>query len=371
MAHKKYNLILLIPLGILLAVFISLGLWVQPINGDLTRLGGFTENDFGWNKPQQQFPSVLFTFDEGKEYKNYHDVVVLGDSFSHTFPLSQWQNYFVRETGYSLITYKVDDIDIESFVNSPAFKDRPPRIVIYQTVERSFVGRGNSWNKGDCQPEPTPALRESPLKIRPGIQTLSDYTRSTENGPLHPNLSSGAHYLKRLIKKTFNKKSNRAIKIALSRNDLFSNRQSSHLLVYRNDFERYGVLEEDLKRAICGLTYIQNTFQKNGKTYFVGMVAPDKLTAYMDVYKDFDRKKIHWMDEITKHPELHVPRLDVALKKEIERGTQDVYLPNDTHWGSSGHQAVASHLLKYLIDRNILAPFPGNSGSEPTNTLPG
>ena len=64
------------------------------------------------------------------------------------------------------------------------------------------------------------------------------------------------------------------------------------------------------------------------------------------------------MDEIAKHPELHAPRLDVALRKEIERGTQDVYLPNDTHWGSAGHQAVASHLKKYLIDRNILAPFP-------------
>ena len=58
MSHKKYNLILLIPLGILFAVLISLAMWVEPIEGDLTRLGGFTENDFGWNDPQQQFSSA-------------------------------------------------------------------------------------------------------------------------------------------------------------------------------------------------------------------------------------------------------------------------------------------------------------------------
>ena len=359
MSYKNYNLILLIPLGGLFAVFICLALWVQPIEGDLTRLGGFTENDFGWNEPQQQFSSALFTLEEGREYDQYYDVVVLGDSFSVTFPRAQWQNYFVRATGLSLVTYKVDDIDIESFVASPAYQDHPPRIVIYETVERSFVGRGNSWNKGDCRTVPTLAFKGQPLKIRPGNQALSSHTRNTRNGPLHPNLSSAAHYLKRLIKKTFNEKSNRAIKIALNRNDLFSNRQSDHVLVYRNDFERYRVSKEDLNGAICGLSYIQNTFQKNGKTYFVGMVAPDKLTTYMNVYKNFDREKTHRMDEIAKHPQLHVPRLDLALQKEIALGGQDVYLPNNTHWGSNGHQAVAKNLREFLIDRNILAPASG------------
>ena len=358
MSHKNYNLILLIPLGGLFAVFICLALWVQPIEGDLTRLGGFTENDFGWNEPQQQFPSMLYTFDKGREYKQYYDVVVLGDSFSITSPKAQWQNYFVRETGLSLVTYKVDDIDIESFVASPAYKDHPPRIVIYETVERAFVGRTNSWSKGDCQTAPTPAFKGPPLKIRPGNQPLSSHTRNTRNGPLHPNLSSGVHYLKRLIKKTFSKKSNQAIKIALNRNDLFSNRQSGHLLVYRNDFERYRVSKEDLNGAICGLSYIQNTFQKNGKTFFVSMIAPDKLTTYMNVYKNFDHDKIHWMEEIAKHPELNVPRLDVALQNEIARGVRDVYLPNDTHWGSDGHQAVARNLMEFLKDRKILALGP-------------
>ena len=64
------------------------------------------------------------------------------------------------------------------------------------------------------------------------------------------------------------------------------------------------------------------------------------------------------MDEIAKHPQLHAPRLDVALRKEIARGVRDVYLPNDTHWGSAGHQAVSRALLDYLTERGILSPQP-------------
>jgi len=248
----------------------------------------------------------------------------------------------------------IDDIDIESFVASPAYQDHPPRIVIYETVERSFIDRGIMWDKEDCEPAAFPKLPWKPLPLKPGNQPISTHSRDTRKGLFHPNLSSGAHFLKRSIKKTFNKKSNRAIKIALSRNDLFSNRRSDHILVYRNDFERYHVSTEELNEAICGLTHIQNTFQKNGKTFFVGLVAPDKLTAYMHVYKNFDREKIHWMDEISKHRDLNVPRLDRALQTVIYRGSQDVYLPNDTHWGSTGHKVTAQTVIEYLSKKGIL-----------------
>ena len=106
------------------------------------------------------------------------------------------------------------------------------------------------------------------------------------------------------------------------------------------------------------MSYIQNTFQKKGKIYFVGMVAPDKWTINMHIYKYFDRDKVHWMDAIARDLQLHVPRLDVALRNEIARGVRDVYLPNNTHWGPNGHRTVAQALLKYLNRKGILAPTP-------------
>ena len=40
--------------------------------------------------------------------------------------------------------------------------------------------------------------------------------------------------------------------------------------------------------------------------------------------------------------------LPAALISAIHMGEQNVYLPNDTHWGSSGSQIAAETLLTFL-----------------------
>jgi len=356
MSHKKYNLFISIPLVIFLTIVVALGIRIQPHDGGLTRVGGFLEKDFGWNAPQKYFSTLQFTFAKGIKYTKYYDIVVLGDSFSRSFPHSQWQNYFVARTGLSLITYDLVGIDIHTFVTSPEFFAHPPRMVIYETVERSFVGRGNSWNNGNCQANETPKPDWFPLTTQSSNQIFEEHIRNTKTGLLHPNISTSVHYIKRLIKKTFNKKSNRALKYALTRNDLFSNRLNNFALFFRNDFNRYAVSKEQFAKAICGYYAMQNLFQKNGKTLFVGMVAPDKLTAYFDWIKDFDRDKTHWTTEIDKHPELNMIPLLKALRREIGNGGQDVYLPNDTHWGPNGMKVASDTLYQYLKDSGALKP---------------
>jgi hypothetical protein len=356
--YRTYNSFLLVPLGTLFAVVASLSLWIQPLSGDLTRLGGFAENDFGWYEPQQQFPSLLFTFAKSHKYDRYYDVVVLGDSFSDRYPYFQWQNYLAQETGLSVVTYNADKTDVVSFVNSPGYTEHPPRIVIYETVERSLISRVSGWNQGDCQVNPTSSSRD-PIQISPEKLKTRPYMRDARNGILHPNLSSGAHFLKIKLKRIFNKTSNKTIKLSLSRDDLFSNRQSNHLLVYWEDFAKFQVSQESLTDAICGLIYIQNIFQNNGTTFFIGVVAPDKLSAYSDFVNDDGRAaQLNWMKDIAKHGALNVPDLHSALKSEIAGGTMDVYRPNDTHWGSAGHRAVARALQKYLTENGVLLPQP-------------
>lgn len=69
--------------------------------------------------------------------------------------------------------------------------------------------------------------------------------------------------------------------------------------------------------------------------------------------KLFPGKEKIILDYFTKKP-INFPRIDVALKKGLEKGVVDVYLPNDTHWGSWGHKTAAQTVVEYLKNRGIL-----------------
>ena len=52
--------------------------------------------------------------------------------------------------------------------------------------------------------------------------------------------------------------------------------------------------------------------------------------------------------ELAKDPSLPVPRTDQILSEAIASGKKDVYLPNDSHWGSIGHKLFADALADHL-----------------------
>jgi hypothetical protein len=93
--------------GILASVW-GLAAWLLPVDGDLARVGGYAENDFGPIAPQAAFDQNLFKVTTDlKDYDKYYDVVVLGDSFSvdQVSRRFGWQNYFINRTGLSMIVF--------------------------------------------------------------------------------------------------------------------------------------------------------------------------------------------------------------------------------------------------------------------------
>lgn len=48
----------------LVAAAWALGWWLQPVYGDLTRLGGYAERDYGWNEPVSEFEPLPSSFGE-------------------------------------------------------------------------------------------------------------------------------------------------------------------------------------------------------------------------------------------------------------------------------------------------------------------
>jgi hypothetical protein len=47
-------------------------------------------------------------------------------------------------------------------------------------------------------------------------------------------------------------------------------------------------------------------------------------------------------------PDLNLLRLDHSLSRAAENGVQDIYLPNDTHWGFVGNDLAAKSVIDFL-----------------------
>jgi hypothetical protein len=357
MNYRTYNLIIAIPLLILFALFVALGVRMQPLDGDLTRLGAFTENDFGWNTPQERFETKLFDSESSSTYKRYYDIVVIGDSFSHHFPRSQWQNYLVQFTGLKIVSYHFDRINIDLFLNSPAFKKTPPKIMIFQTVERKFIHRAKQIGlEGDCERQANPKFASNPLTTNTVHYSLQPHIREAPFGLFHPNISAAVHFLKRNIKMIFNKKSIRTFKFPLKQKTFFSNRQSDYLLVYQDDVLKLNRKEGSVKKALCKILNLQNRIQENQKTFFVTLLAPDKLTAYSKFLQSEEYKHNSWHDMIASANQLNIPPVKAAFESAIGKNVLDVYLPNDTHWSSTGQRIAAETLYQYLVKRGMFVP---------------
>ena len=356
---RKYNLFLLTLFGLLFFSMIGLAFFLEPLNGGLTRIGGYTENKFGWNLPQERFDSKLYRSGKNEIYDRYHDVVVIGDSFSNYLPdevmhpAGYWPNYFVNETGLDLIAYNNDYTNIQELIESKEFQTNPPRVLIFQAVERSVIYIFSKFN-GECVPGETPKIK--PLEIKPIRKKLFRFDRNRERGRFNLDLDVSAHYLKTSIIKFFYQKLSPVIKVNLDRGGLFSSLESKDTLVYRGDFKKFS--QNDKMRARCGMVNLQNEVQKNNKTFFVVMIAPNKLSAYFSYLKPGSGENHNLIDYFAKKP-INLPRVDKALKSEIKNGGIDIYLPNDTHWGSEGHKIAAQTVIKYLEKRKIVKRSKG------------
>ena len=137
---RGYNLLfvaLVVPPVLLMLV---LALTQEPLRGDLTRPGGYTEADYGWNQPQERFsPPIVST-----RYDRPFDVVVLGDSFSanlkgQTDPGAFWTNVFAKRTGLSVVVVTRFDMTLADLLRHPVFLRTPPRLLILETVERYLI----------------------------------------------------------------------------------------------------------------------------------------------------------------------------------------------------------------------------------------
>lgn len=332
-------------------VFFVLGIRMQPINGDLTRIGAFSESQYGWNAPQRVFAQPLF----GSSVSDQADVLVIGDSFATAMTNHQWQNQVVAVTGLKVSTVSSYDLTVDQVMADAAYRARPPRFLVLTLVERHFPTM--LARQARCEaPVPVRVAPAGPTSLKPQLQMPTvdngvEITRPTEWTDWR-DVTLGLA-VKRLVRESVYRLQGRQLtktwQYGLSRSDLFSNELSDRLLVFRGDIEKTAQWREATQAGIdCLLAELRRKVEAGGHTRLVVLVAPDKLTAYAPWVTDRSVQGLSELDALAdRHPDL-IPPIHRTLEAAIAAGTQDVYLPNNTHWGIKGHLLVGQVMADFL-----------------------
>lgn len=345
-SYRAYSITFIVLLACILSPAIIVGYRLDPLNGDLTRIGFYSENDYGWSGTEFSFdpaPSQV-----GELTENY-DIVVLGDSFSQpNVGSANWVEFLAKETGLRVGVFSTSVYTLDELSSILIKKEHPPTVFLYETVERELKTR--LAKQGPC-PDP---LRAKTLALPLDADPLS--LRESANNRLtnksFPDLAYIAKYI--FADLTDHKFVGRVRRFDLTERDLFSNRQSSSILVYIDDIMKKSAWSDaDWRSFRCGAILAQNRVHSESSMFFLLMIAPDKSSVYKNYIQGID-ENITKQYLIDNDDGLNIHRVDDLLRNHVAAGAKDIYLPNNTHWSSEGHRLVAESVISYLKQAGLI-----------------
>ncbi|MCX7111623.1 MAG: hypothetical protein NTX45_16165 [Proteobacteria bacterium] len=341
---KAFSLLFIVFIFIGLGILIIVSIYLQPLEGDLTRMGGYAERDFGWNMPQEV---VSNDTQFSGSYDKYYDLIVLGDSFSQH---GMWQSYLTEYYNLTFTTLNWDNTTVEEIINNPIFKNNPPKLIIVETGVRTFPLHFSS-QKETCRSSNASVLKGDLLfQFTEQHQSFVDIKRDIAIDWTKINLKFALLYIENsILRFLFNDDFTKVKKYALTKNDLFSNNKSGEILLLQTWLDAKEWSNDELSSAICSVVNIQNIVQSNGKTIFIILPIPDKGTAFAKYIINPKFRAMDYLPSMFLRSNINTPMIDVLLQKAIDSGDKDVYLPNDTHFGAKGYQLTAKSVYDLLL----------------------
>ncbi len=324
----------LVAAAIPLLAFLLLGIYLQPLRGDLTRLGNFSERSWGWNRDQ---PAIHV---RGNDPRQDAAVLVIGDSFSAQ---NRWQSVAAARLGLPITSFQWSDIGGPGClpVALATLKRQYPRarMLVIEAVERTFVLRFDY-----AQPDPAtcPAAMTTSIYAQDGMTP----TRRDRYADPMPDPVYAIRALWADVRNRPGTLSSGPTSIApLARADLFSNRRSDAILFHNDDLAKGAWRPEQVERAIANARQLSASGRALGLVVTIAVV-PDKLT----VYAPFLRPGVAVPASANLWRALDAAGVaSVGLDERLGGNAGsivDLYLPDDTHVGSRGYiemgEAVAA-----------------------------
>jgi hypothetical protein len=333
--------------AVLSGVFGYLVFTLEPYTGDLTRIGGLSERNFGWRKPQLRFKEALHSRgNDIKDYDRYFDVVVIGDSFSNQGAFG-WQNYLQQMTSYSVMFFHFDDVSLDDLQESEQFRRTPPALVIYQVVEHGMHDRFIGYEHAQFEQTASSAPRHQTLPPFRAATRVDQETFSRDTAPRW-RIDTASHFLKMRLKQIFGSRP-RAYIHSLSRSDLFSSKKPEKCLIYYADFIKDRISDAEWAAVEKRYFIRRKKFEEETNTRLCYMIVPDRMTAYRDYLQPENGASYRSAHERMPGAfSIEEVPLTQMIRAAIARGVEDVYLPNDAHWGFAGHRIAAEAVVSYL-----------------------
>ncbi|MFI3220710.1 MAG: hypothetical protein QX189_16565 [Methylococcales bacterium] len=342
-SFRKYSLIVSYAFFGIVIIIWGMEFYFQTLSGDLTRVGRFSERDFGWNTPQPAIPIGQF-----KNYSlNEADIVVVGDSFSAG---RVWQTKLIYE-GLKVSTLTWRELKMEEALpgnlgealRAEGFKGR---YIIIESVERVLQRRAKSLTK-----IPRPMTIAISVPLPPPMTQRERVSLNKPNGG-----AWGFKTLYNTLKLSLNLpekylKSEWVQPIKFNGCQLFSHRLCNYALFIESDFKKET------------FTSIANILTINSNLLSVGIqpiwaIVPDKATVYLGYGALNQHPYQNIWQLFSQYPELITPDLgELFIQKS--RIIKDFYMPNDTHLSTNGFLYLGDIMLSELrkIQTNQTKPM--------------
>ncbi len=308
------------------ATFLLLSAFFEPIAGDLTRVGRWSERDFGWNHPQPFIPLRA----NGPSLTD-PDVLVLGDSYSAS---NVWQSYLAESRNLKILSFSYPNIGcIDNWLRWVANRPYPTiSTVVIETAERNLVPLFRKISAcADRAPIPFEIAAGNiyPTRFRSSLTQDVTYLFLTAINTLRLALDHG-----RIA-------SAGVINVPLTNDRLFSNHQAHRLLYYVEDEDKRNWTKEHITTAVENLLRIQKDFAKNGLRLIV-IVVPDKSSAYRQ-YLSLEEERVGYPDVFQQLDDAGVNSVNLfKFFQQAIQDTVDLYNPNDTHLSAQGSRMMAA-----------------------------
>ena len=332
---KSYALLIIVPFLAVATLFWVLALLIQPVSGDLTRIGGWSENDFGWNSPQPVVRVVA-----NNQTITHPDIVVLGDSFSITDNF--WQSVISRELDEKVLTFGIDSVGCINNWAHWASDDSGAKTVIIETVERLFVRRFRSL--GDC-----PAVTPVPADMAAGI-TASRRATWPPTLDLKYLLRTAVNSVRLYAAAGQSLRVGNTVNVAIRPGCArFSNKLSGRLLYYAGDDRKKRWTADEVRSAVNNVRMLQDEFTRAGKQ-FIFLLVPDKSSVYQHCFVERSPQRIPDATQQLILAGVNTPDLMTVFRNDSGK-IEDLYFPDNTHLSERGYLVLAEQVRRLLTKR--------------------